>query len=91
MDALTLDGNAVAGLLQEVFAVETTTAVGTCNTCGAAEAVGAVRVYRGAGVVLRCPHCDNPLVKIVRGGTRLWIAFPGIGSLALAVEADSAS
>ena len=31
MDALMLDGNAVAGLLQEVFAVEMTTAVGTCN------------------------------------------------------------
>jgi hypothetical protein len=28
MDALMLDGNAVAGLLQEVFAVEMTTAVG---------------------------------------------------------------
>ena len=28
MDALMLDGNAVAGLLQEVFAVEVTTAIG---------------------------------------------------------------
>jgi hypothetical protein len=31
MDALMLDGNAVAGLLQEVFAVEMTTAIGTCT------------------------------------------------------------
>ena len=31
MDALMLDGNAVAGLLQEVFAVEMTTAMGSCN------------------------------------------------------------
>ena len=37
MDALMLDGNAVAGLLQEVFAVEMTTAIGTCNACGATE------------------------------------------------------
>ena len=29
MDALMLDGNAVAGLLQEVFAVEMTTAIET--------------------------------------------------------------
>ena len=36
MDELMLDGNAVAGLLQEVFAVEITTAVGTCASCGAA-------------------------------------------------------
>ena len=31
MDELMLDGNAVAGLLQEVFAVEMTTAIGTCD------------------------------------------------------------
>jgi hypothetical protein len=40
-----LDGNAVAGLLQEVFAVEMTTALGACGTCGATEPVGAVHVY----------------------------------------------
>ena len=35
MDELMLDGNAVAGMLQEVFAVEMTTATGTCGNCGA--------------------------------------------------------
>ena len=81
MDALMLDGNAVAGLLQEVFTGEMTTAVGTCAGCGASEPVGAVHVYRGAGIVLRCPHCDNVLVKIARDNTRLWIAFPGVRTL----------
>jgi Family of unknown function (DUF6510) len=85
MDELMLDGNAVAGLLQEVFAFEVTTAVGTCATCGASEPVGAVRVYRGAGTVLRCPHCDNVLMKVVRDDARLWIAFPGIRTLEVAV------
>ena len=84
MDALMLDGNAVAGLLQEVFAVEMTTAVGTCATCGASEAVGAAHVYRGAGVVMRCPHCDNTLMKIVKDDARLWIAFPGVRTLEVA-------
>ena len=84
MDALMLDGNAVAGLLQEVFAVEMTTAVATCATCGASEAVGAAHVYRGAGVVLLCPHCDNPLMKIVKDDLRLWIAFPGVRTLEVA-------
>jgi Zn finger protein HypA/HybF involved in hydrogenase expression len=83
MDALMLDGNAVAGLLQEVFAVEMTTAIGTCGNCGASEAVGAIHVYRGAGIVLRCPHCDNPLVKIVKDDTRMWIAFPGVRALSV--------
>jgi Family of unknown function (DUF6510) len=84
MDELMLDGNAVAGLLQEVFAVEMTTAIGTCDSCGATEAVGAVHVFRGAGIVLRCPHCDALLVKIVRDETRIWISFPGVRALEVA-------
>jgi Zn finger protein HypA/HybF involved in hydrogenase expression len=85
MDALMLDGNAVAGLLQEVFAVEMTTAIVTCGSCGTAEAVGAIHVFRGAGIVLRCPHCDNTLVKIVRNDTGLWMGFPGLRTLEVAV------
>ena len=85
MDALMLDGNAVAGVLREVFAAEMTTAVGTCGSCGASEAVGAIRVFRGAGIVLRCPHCDNALVTIVREESRVRLGFPGIRTLEVAV------
>ena len=85
MDTLMLDGNAVAGLLQEVFAAEMTTAIGSCATCHATEPVGAIHVYRGAGIVLRCPHCDNTLAAIVRGERRVWITFQGIRTLGLAV------
>jgi hypothetical protein len=85
MDELMLDGNAIAGLLQEVFAVEMTTALGTCGGCGATEAVGAIHVYRGAGIVLRCPHCDNALVTMVEGEARMWIGFPGLRALEVAV------
>jgi Zn finger protein HypA/HybF involved in hydrogenase expression len=81
MDELMLDGNAVAGLLGEVFAVEMTTATGTCGNCGATGAVGAMHVFRGAGIVLRCPACGNPLVKIVEGGTRMWMDLGGLRML----------
>ena len=81
MDARMLDGNAVAGLLQEIFAVEMTTAAGICDGCGATEAVGAIRVYEGAGIVLRCPHCDNALVKIVKDEGRVWIDLRGLRTL----------
>ncbi len=81
MSALMLDGNAVAGLLQEVFAVEMTTAIGTCDTCGAAGAVGALHVFRGAGIVMRCPYCGGALVKIVEDGGRLWISLQGVRTL----------
>jgi Zn finger protein HypA/HybF involved in hydrogenase expression len=83
MDELTLDGNAVAGLLAEVFAVEMTTARGTCAHCGAVDAVGAVRVYKAAGFVLRCPSCESVLAKLVTDGSRTWIDFRGLRALEL--------
>jgi Zn finger protein HypA/HybF involved in hydrogenase expression len=85
MDELMLDGNAVAGMLGEVFAVEMTTATMTCGSCGMAGAVGAMHVFRGAGIVLRCPNCDNAMVKIVEGGTRIWMNFGGMQALEVAL------
>jgi len=81
MDELMLDGNAVAGMLSEVFAVEMTTATMTCGNCDIAGRVGAAHVFRGAGIVLRCPHCDHALVKIVEDGTRMWMDFGGMRTL----------
>jgi Zn finger protein HypA/HybF involved in hydrogenase expression len=85
MDELMLDGNAVAGLLQEVFAVEMTTAVGTCAGCGTPGPVGAAHVYRSAGTVLRCPHCGNTLAKIGKNESRVWIDLTGIRTLEVTV------
>lgn len=81
MDDLMLDGNAVAGDLREVFALEMTTAVGTCSGCGASEPVGTSRVFRSAGTVMRCPHCNNVLVTIVKDHARMWIGLPGVRTL----------
>jgi hypothetical protein len=83
MDALMLDGNAVAGLLQEVFAVEMTTAVGTCGNCGAREPLGATHVFRGAGIVMRCPHCTNVLATIVKTETDVRMSLAGLQMLRL--------
>jgi hypothetical protein len=83
MDALVLDGNAIAGLLAEVFGTDLTTARGTCDGCGAVDQVGAVRVYKAAGFVLRCPHCEAVLAKLVTDGSRTWIDLRGLRSLEL--------
>ena len=85
MDALMVDGNAIAGLLQEVFAVEMTTAIGTCGGCGAAEPVGAFHVFRGAGIVMRCPDCGHVLVTIRKDATRVQIGFVGVRTLEVAI------
>jgi hypothetical protein len=42
-----------------------------------------VRVYRGAGVVLRCPSCESGLMKIVTDGARAWIDPRGLRTLEL--------
>jgi Family of unknown function (DUF6510) len=63
-DALWLDGNALAGLLQEGFATEITTAQRRCQSCGTRSPLGAHRAYRGAGAVLRCPACGDVAMRI---------------------------
>ena len=81
MDRLMLDGNAVAGLLQEVFAAEMTTAVGTCAACGSSRELGAAHVYRAAGTVLRCPHCGNVLARIVSRSSVACVDLGGFRAL----------
>jgi Family of unknown function (DUF6510) len=84
MDALKLDGNAAAGALQEVFALEMTAASGTCDSCGAVGAVGELMLYVHApGLVFRCPHCDAVVLRMVTDGTRYWIDVRGLRSLVL--------
>jgi hypothetical protein len=83
VDELVLDGNAAAGILQTVFGAEMTTAVGTCDGCGTAGQVGAARLYRAAGLVLRCPQCGAVVLKIVTSEERVWIDSRGLRSLEL--------
>jgi len=86
MDETMLDGNMVAGMLQDVFVVETTTAIMTCASCGTPSPMGAAHVFHGAGFVLRCPRCDDAMVTLVRGDGRLCIGFPGIRTMQVAVD-----
>jgi hypothetical protein len=76
---LKLDGNAAAGPLGELFSFELTTARGRCDNCGAIAEVGAVMVYSNApGVVLRCPQCQNVLMRVAANGERHWLDVRGI-------------
>jgi hypothetical protein len=71
MDAVTedavLDGNAIGGLLIEVFGTDMTTAIATCGNCGADRQVAELAVYMpGLGAVVRCRSCDIVLMTFVR-------------------------
>jgi hypothetical protein len=65
------DGNELAGVLQQVFAVEFTTLERRCQSCGDANSAGAHRSYRSAGLVLRCPSCDAVALRLAPQGERL--------------------
>jgi hypothetical protein len=67
-----LDGNAIGGLLLEVFGEELTAARGVCGSCGAARPVAELVVYlRAPGTVARCRSCGGVLMVLatVRGVT----------------------
>lgn len=76
-----LDGNSIAGVLEELFGRDMTLASGRCTGCGAVREVGALHVYRAAGVVVRCPDCDTVLMRIVEGRDRMWVDFRGLSAV----------
>ena len=85
---LRLDGNAIGGLLGEIFAFEMTPARGTCAACGAEGAVASLVVYAHApGAVARCPACGAVLLRIVRSEGRMWLDARGLSSLELRPDA----
>ena len=53
------DANAIAGLLAATFGRDVTAEQRVCQSCRTRSAVGAHRLYRGAGLVLRCPACGE--------------------------------
>jgi hypothetical protein len=84
MDRLRLDGNAAAGALGEVFSFEATTAEYGCGGCGRAGTLGAAMAYeaRGLGTIVRCPGCDNALIRIAHIRGRYLVDLRGARYLA---------
>jgi hypothetical protein len=80
MDAV--DGNAIGGLLQEVFGTDMTAAGTVCGSCGAARQVAGLAVYRQApGTVVRCRSCDSVLMVFVRVRNRFCVDLQGLAAL----------
>ena len=83
-----LDGNAAAGPLLELFTVDLTVATLVCGGCGRSAPLATYTAYADApALVLRCPACsgvvlryssDRGTIRIDLTGTRLLVApLPG--------------
>ena len=83
-DDLRLDGNAAAGPLGEVFSFEVTTAEYACVGCGRTGRLGEAMVYevRELGTIVRCPGCDNALIRLVHDRERYLVDLRGTRYLA---------
>ncbi|HEY6469963.1 MAG TPA: DUF6510 family protein [Candidatus Dormibacteraeota bacterium] len=78
---LRLDGNAMAGLLQEVFVDDVTAARGACASCGTVAEIGEQSAFMyplSPGAVLRCIGCESVLLVIVRTPASLRVGFEGL-------------
>jgi hypothetical protein len=77
-----LDGNAIGGMLIEVFGAEMTTAKGTCATCGAVMQVAELVVYLQApGTVGRCRTCESVVMVVVEKRGINCVDLRGLASL----------
>ena len=79
-----LDGNAAAGELSDVFAMDVTAAEGECAHCGAKGRFAETHVYmRGPGVVARCAACHKILLRFVKVGQRVFFDVRGLAYLSI--------
>jgi Family of unknown function (DUF6510) len=84
MTDFAVDGNAMAGDLAEIFAVDVTAAVVTCAGCGRAGVVAELRLWgRAPGIVARCPACEEVVLRLVRAPDRVFLDLHGATRLEL--------
>jgi len=77
-----VDGNAIGGLLIDVFGAEMTAAASICGTCGATRPVAELVVYRQApGTVVRCRTCSSVLMVFVKAHGVTGVDLSGLASL----------
>ena len=85
-----LDGNAIGGLLFDVFGAEMTTATGVCASCGASGRVAELEVYlRAPGIVVRCRSCSGVLMVLVTVRGITCVDLRGLARLEPAPASDS--
>jgi hypothetical protein len=79
-----LDGNAAAGELSNLFAMDVTAAEGQCAHCGAKRRFAEAHLYmRGPGIVARCAVCENVLLRLANVRQRMFLDARGLTYLSI--------
>jgi Family of unknown function (DUF6510) len=74
-----LDGNAAAGELSKIFAIDITSAEGQCAHCGAKKRFAEAHLYmQGPGVVARCAACEHVLLRLVSARQLVFLDLRGM-------------
>lgn len=80
VDDRTLDANAVAGMLEQIFGADMTAADSVCAGCGRRGEIGTLLAYTNApGVVLRCPACSAVMLRMVETPRGTLVEAKGLG------------
>ena len=87
-----LDGNAAAGELSRIFAIDITNAEGQCANCGSKRRFAEAHLYvQCPGLVARCPLCGHVLLRLANVRQRLFLDLRGLTYLALDATEQSTS
>jgi len=87
-----LDGNAAAGELSRIFAMDITSAEGQCANCGAKRRFAEAHLYvQCPGLVARCALCEHVLLRLVNTHQRLYLDLHGMTYLTLGIEQQEVS
>ncbi len=79
-----LDGNAAAGELSKIFAVDVTAAEGQCAHCGVIKRFAEAHLYmQSPGIVARCAVCENVLLRLANVRQRVVLDVRGMTFLSL--------
>jgi hypothetical protein len=85
-----VDGNALGGVLSEVFVADLTVATTTCAGCRSVSVVAMLDVFLDApGAVARCRSCGAVQLRLVRSETRTWLDLTGIRALEIPTVAKN--
>lgn len=83
----TLDGNAAAGPLRQLFAIDLVAALSTCGHCGSTTPLATHLLYADApAIVLRCPGCEGVVLRYSETAHRARLDLSGARLIVIDLE-----